>query len=403
MKLKVFLIVAFMTVAAEARAQSVVVTPDRLREGDGQTRNITLDTNAAQLTVSVSYSSDPNGSSTVLIPRFSVTDNSKDDANPQDGKIRVVLPKPFDKPGVYLIEVDRSVLKLVHESSSSSYLRQFVDWLTGPKGSERGSERKTARERIEEVTKNQSHDKLAIWTAPLPAIGEEINQESRDLKIRGALMPSWSRGGSQLACSAWRDGKWAITVYGIARTGAATQLWQWNAGASQSTDFSPAWSPNDDAIAFVRLAPDRKSDIWILQLDRNQQPKKEFKLTDIGNVQAVLGWDKDLGLVFETKTDMVGQSSWRQTWATRVTALGTGARIQPNPLSDAYNLIAGTAPVRHTVIFAQENDGPPISALYEINSSGKRWPLLIGDVCSYKSPTVSHDEKLLAFDFDCPR
>src|SRR5215211_2663409 len=104
----------------QVRAQSVVITPDRLREGDGKPREVTLEATVApgmRLTISVSYSSGPNAGSTVFIPKFSVQDNSSEDKNPQAGKIRLVLPKPFDKTGVYLIEVEepRSMLTVVHE------------------------------------------------------------------------------------------------------------------------------------------------------------------------------------------------------------------------------------------------------------------------------------------------
>ena len=392
---------ALISLAAQVRAQSVVIKPDRLREGDGKTRNVTLEANVAtgaHLSVSVSYSSDPNSGGTGFIPKFSVQDNSGEDRDPQEGKIRLVLPKAFDKTGVYLIEVDepRSTLRLVHEPNNTSYLRQFVDWLvTAAGGGQRGAGRKSALERIEEITKNQSQDKVAVWTAPLPPVGQEIDPASRSVKITTAVMPSWSRKANQIACSAWRNGKWIITAFAINRTGVATQLWQWNPQVERISDFSPEWSPNGDAIAFVRLTPDRKSDVWIVQLDKNFRPSKEVKFTNIGNVHAVLGWDKDLGLLFETKGEAAGS---RQTWATSV-----GAGAQPTALSDVYNLVRGSARLRRTVIYAHENEGPPLSALFEMDASGKRWPLLIGDYCLYKWPTVSHDEKLLAFDSDCPR
>jgi len=401
------ILIVLISLTVQVHAQSIVISPDRLREGDGKPRDITLDANVApgtRLTISVSYSSGPAAPATDFIPKFTVQDNSRDDKNPQDGKIRLVLPKAFEKIGVYLVEVEepRTIWRLVYEANNSSYLRPFVEWLAAEAGSKRGSERKSARERIEELTKTETQEMLAIWMAPLPQLGAEINPESRNLTIRAAVMPSWSRSGNRITCSVWRNGKWAITTFTINRMGAATQLWQWNSRVDQIADFSPAWSPFEDAIAFVRLTPDQKSDIWILELDRNQLPKREVKFTDIGNVQAVLGWDKDLGLVFETKADVGGQSSWRQTWATRV-GPETGAKIQPNPLSDAYKKITGTAPVRRTAIYAEEKDSWPMSALYEINSSGKRWPLLIGERCSYRWPTISADEKWLAFDFDCPR
>jgi WD40-like Beta Propeller Repeat len=401
--------VGFISLTGQVRGQSVSIRPDRLREGDGKTRDITLEASVAPgawLSISVSYSSDPSASNTSFIPKYSVQDNSGEDRNPQDGKIRLVLPKAFDKTGVYLIEVDepRSHFRVVHEPNTSSYFRQFVDRLVAAAGGgERDSEGKSALERIHEVTKVKGQDKIAIWTAPMPALGQEIDQQSPSLRIRSALMPAWSRNGNYIACSAWRNEKWIIAAYGINRTGAATQLWQWNRPIEGSSDFSPAWSPDGDAVAFVRLDKHQKSDIWILQLDRNRRPKREFKVTDIGKVQAVLGWDKDVGLLFETRKEIEGHPSSRQVWATRITIEGTAPRAEPTPLSDAYSLIRGSAPLRRTLIYAKENDSPPISVLYEMNSSGKRWPVLVGDFCSRRWPTVSHDERWLAFEFDCPR
>ena len=401
-KLLMFVIAACV---CTVQAQPVLVRPDRLREGDGKTRNITLEASVApgaRLNVAVSYSSDPSASDSTFIPTFSVQDNSSEDRNPQDGKIRLVLPKPFYKTGVYIIQVDepRSLFRLVHEPNNTSYFGQFVDWLVGAAGGgQRSSERISAVERIEEITKNKDQDKIAIWTAPMPAAGQEIEQQSLKLKIPSALMPSWSRNGKHLVCSAWRNGKWSIVTYKIDRAGTATQFWQWNSPVPGVSDFSPTWSPNGDGVVFVRLDQDRKSNIWILELDRKRRPKKEIKLTSIGNVLAVLGWEKDIGILFETRTAIEGHNSFRQTWALKPTV----PKVDITPLNDAYNLVRGSAPLRRTIIYAQENDGPPLSVLYEMNSSGKRQPLLIQESCTNRWPTVSPDEKWLAFESDCPR
>jgi len=398
-----------ISLAGQAQAQSIFIRPDRLREGDGKTRNVTLEASVvpgARLSITVSYSSDPASPTVSFIPKFVVQDNASEDRNPQDGKIRLVLPKTFDKTGVYIIEVEetRSIFRLVHEANTSSYLRQFVDWLVGAAGSgERGSEPKSAAERIEETIRINGQSNVAIWTAPMPMVGRQIGERSLRLRIRSAVMPAWASNGNYIACSAWRNGRWLIAAYTINRTGEATQLWQWSPHNDQASDFSPAWSPNGDAVAFARLNQDQRSDIWILELDRNHRPKREVKTTDLGNVQAVLGWDKDLGILFETKREIPGPSSSREVWATKTTIDGTNRDVQHIPLSDAYNMLRGSAPLRRTLIYAQENDGPPTSVVYEMNSSGKRWPLLVGDFCSHKWPTVSHDERWLAFEFYCPR
>lgn len=402
------LFATFLTLNAFAgslQAQSAVtITPDRLREGDGLTRDITVEARVdrgAQLSISVSYSSDPNTTNTGFIARFSVQDNSSRDTDPEEGKIRFVLPKAFDKKGVYLIAVDNppGIIKLVYEPNNSSYVRRIVDWLVKAAGSgQRGNKPTPAREIIEEVTTNKKQDTFAVWTVPLPAIGQQIATPQR--KIPASVQPSWSRTGNYLVCSTWRNGRWIINAYMINRTGAAIHSWQWNPRLEGTVDFSPAWSPADDAIAFVRVAPDHTSDIWILQLDRNRRPKREIKITNIGNVQAVVGWDKDLGLLFETKSQIKGYATLRQVWATNGTA-GDG-HVEPIALPDAFNNIRGNAPLRGTVIYARENAGPPRSELVEIDSNGKRWNLLLGDFCWRRSPAVSRDEKWLAFDSNCP-
>lgn len=401
---------AFVTHQGQAQAQSISIRPERLMEGDGKTRSMTLEATVApggRLSGSVNYSSSPDTSVASFIPKFTVQDNSTEDRNPENGKIRFVLQKAFDLVGVYLIEVDEPrllVFKVVHEPNNRSYFRQFVDRLIGAAGGgERGSEPKSARERIEEITNTKRQDKLAVWTATMPVVGQEVNERSLNLTIRSGLMPSWSKNGNYLACSTWRNGKWTITGYTTNGAGTTTQLWQWKPRIDGSTDFSPEWSPNDDAVAFVRLNQDQKSDVWILRLAGNHRPGMEVKLTNLGNVQSVLGWDEEIGLLFLTKSGGEGQSSSRQVWALKFAIQGKTPNAQSMPLSDAYGLVRGSAPMRKTLIYAQENDSPPVSVVYEMNSDGKRWPLLIGDTCSHKWPTISHDEKMLAFDSDCPR
>ena len=396
--------VCLISIVGQAGAQSVVIRPDRLREGDEKTRNVTLEASVApgaSLSVAVSYRSDPAAAGSSFIPKFSVQDNTSEDRDPQDGKIRLVLPRAFDRTGVYLIEIDdrREVLSLVHEPNNTSYFRQFADWLVkAAGGGERGLDPVSALERIEELTRNKGQDNVAVWIAPMPAAGQEIEPKSLKLNIRSALMPSWSRYQNHLACSAWQNGKWRIAAYAINQARVANQLWQWNSPGPGGSDFSPAWSPNGDGVVFVRLDNEQKSDIWILELDRKRRPTKEIRVTTIGNVQAILGWDKDVGIVFETKSPIDGHSSIRQVWALKPAVPTT----QVTPLSDGYSVIRGGAPKRGTLIYTVEKNSPPFSLLYEMNSSGSSRLLLVGETCTHRWPTVSSDERWLAFDSDCP-
>jgi hypothetical protein len=392
--------VALIAIAGQVQAQSVYITPDRLREGDGKTRNVTVvASSVARLSIAVTYSSSPGSSNVDFISRFVVQDNGSEDRNPQDGNIRLVLPKAFDKTGVYTITIDDThSIKLVHEANNSSYFRQFIDYLVGAAGGGvRKSNPKSGLERIADAIKTGEQNKLAIWTAPMPAAGQQIDQQSPTLSVGSAVMPSWSPKGNSIACSAWRNGKWIIAAYTIRQTGQSTQLWQWSPRNGKTSDFSPAWSPSGDAVAFVRLNEDQRSDVWILELDKSYRPKREVKVTNLGNVQAVLGWDKDLGILFETKT---GQSSSSDIWASKATTAMPDN--SPIPLSDVYSFVRGSAPLRQSVVYTQENESSPVSVVYEVSSNGKRATLLIGDSCSYRWPSVSPDEKWLVFDFDCP-
>ena len=233
----------------------------------------------------------------------------------------------------------------------------------------------------------------------MPGLGQQIDRKSLRVKITSAVMPAWSPKGNYLACSAWRNGKWIIAAYKISPTGEAKQLWQWSRPNNNSSDFSPAWSPDGHALVFVRQHQDQTSDIWMLELNRNYRPKKEVKITDTGIVQGVLGWDKDMGVLFETKQAIQGSPSERQVWASKTTKDEKRAEARQIPLSDAYNLFRGGAPRRQTLVFSQ--GGPPLSVLYEMNSVGKRWTLLVGEVCSFNWPNVSQDGRWLAFDSDC--
>lgn len=398
LRLVVAACVVLITLTSDAQTQSVVIMPDRLREGDGKTRDITLSARVAEgarVNIAVSYSADPASSPVDFIPKFAVQDNGQGDRDAQSGNVRVVLPKAFNQLGVYTIVVEGNTFKLVHERNNSSFLRQLAERLIAAAGGGQRNlmERHSAVERIIEVNKTSGQDKLAIWTAPLPPVGETIKRQSLTLRISSAVMPAWSPKGDDLACSAWRNEKWVIAAYSIKQDGDGVELWQWNPNKDKSSDFSPAWSPNGDAIAFVRLNTDLQSDIWILELDKNLRPRKEVKVTSFGNVQAVIGWDKDLGLLFETK------SGTRQMWAMKPGA----ANSSPTPLSDGYSSVRGSAPLRQTLIYAKENESPPPnSVIHEMNSSND-WPLLTGDFCWYRWPTVSRDEKWLALESDCPR
>jgi len=388
--------VVLTTITGAAQAQSVSIVPNHLREGDRKTRNVTITArgvpDGARVNISVSYSADPSSAAVDFIPQFAVQDNGPGDRDSQSGNILVVLPKAFAQLGAYTIVVGGQSFKVVHERNNSSYLRQWAEWLIGAAGGgERGGLKgPSALQRIVNTSKTSRQDKFAVWTTPLPPVGESIKAKSLTARINSAMMPAWSPKGNDLACSAWRDGRWVIAGYTIKENGDGVELWQWNPNKDKSSDFSPAWSPNGDAIAFVRLSEDQKSDIWILELDKNLRPGKEVRATSFGDVQAVFGWDKDLGLLFETKT------ATRQVWA-----LKPGAKADSTALDDFYSSVKGTAPLRKTLIYPEESDSPPPNSEIHEKNSTQAWTLLTGDFCWYRWPAISHDEKWLALDSDC--
>ena len=116
----------------------------------------------------------------------------------------------------------------------------------------------------------------------------------------------------------------------------------------------------------------------------------------MGNVQGILGWDKDLGILFETKNAIEGYGGFRQGWAVKP------PKAQITPLSDEYGRFRGGAPLRRSVFYIDEKDSPPMSTVYEVNSNGKA-KILTEANCSHRWLAVSADERWLAFDSNCPR
>ena len=387
-----------------AAAQSVVVRPDQLREGDGQTRSIVLTVKVdagAQVSVAVNYTSDPNNGSSTFIPRFTVQDNANNDRSPQAGIIELLLPKSFERTGVYIIEVDkpdaRLSLKLVHEPDNSWSVRRFFERLIAAAGGgDRHPNPESVLERIEEVTKNNEQEQVAVWIAPVPVAGQELKRASLKPIVKSALTPSWSKTGNYLVCSAWRNGKWTLAAFTVNRVGRATPLWQWSTNVTGVTDFSPVWSPNGDAIAFVRVDSDHKSDIWLLELDRNRRPKREKKVTNFGNVQAISVWHAELGILFEAKTELENRPDIQHLWAIKTPV----ANAQPILLADEFELMRGEAPRRQSVFYLEDRKGPPWSVLYEANANGK-FRVLLDESCAHRGLVVSSDERWIAFDSNC--
>ncbi len=387
--------------------QTVSIRPDQLRQGDGKTRNITLEASVPPGTVlhiSAQYNATSNAQSTNFIPRFAVQDNARGDRNPQEGKIRVVLPRAFDGLGIYLVKVDETgaLLQLVHAADNRSYFQRFADLLMNAAGGgERGTRRGTAIARLEEMERLEEQGRTAIWTAPMPTPGQAIDGNAPRLRINSAMMPAWSNKGDHIACSARHHERWVIAAYEFNQAGELTERWKWASTSVVGSDFSPVWSPDGQSIAFVRQTGDQKSDIWVLNLNKTGRPKSEVRVTKLNSVQEVFGWDKDMGIVFEVKKELEDASKVSQVWALKITGSQHATVVAQSPLPDPYRLLRGSAPRRQTLISNVGNDGPPVSVIYETKASGERWTLLIGDVCSYEWPTVSPDGRWLAFDSDC--
>lgn len=390
----------------QAAAQSVVVRPDQLREGDSQTRSITLTVNVdagAEVSVAVNYTSDPSKGSSSFIPRFTAQDNANNDRSSQAGRIELVLPKKFERTGVYIIEVDkpdvRLTLKLVHAPYNSwSFLRFFESLIVAAGGGDRDRDPnpESVLERIEVVNKNNEQEQVAVWIAPVPPAGQEINRASLKPIVKSAFTPSWSKTGNYLVCSAWRNGKWTLAAFTVNRIGRATPLWQWSSNVPAVTDFSPVWSPNGDAIAFVRVDSDHKSDLWLLELDRNRRPKREKKVTNFGNVQAISAWHADLGILFEAKTELENRPDIQHWWAIK----SPSPDAQPILLADEFELIRGMASRRRSVFYLEYRKGPPWSVLYEAKANGK-FRVLMDESCAHHGLAVSSDERWIAFDSNC--
>lgn len=388
----------------------ISLSPVRLVNGDGRSKQVTL---AADLTdgdtihIRVDYRAALNSSTVAFISSYAVRDGGSEDRDQRAGKIRVVLRRSFEQIGIYHVKIEEAgtTSTIVHEPAPS-YWSRFVDLLLGASGDG------TRSENIPSVTTrlDDRPGSTSIWTAPVPAADREIEDGDLKLGIRQAMMPSWSSSGDAIICSAWRQGKWVIAAYTIAPSGEMMERWQWSS-ANSTGDFSPAWSPDGRAIAFVRRTPARNTDVWILRLDAQRRPVSEVPVTTLNNVQQVIAWDASLGILFETVRNAGDQQQpIREVWSLEVRPdqLNRDNRRAPTfdtaravPRPSPYRQVRGRVASRNSLIL-DEQDVVPRTTVTEMTEDGRVRTILIGADCSYKWISISRDGNRLALDSDCP-
>jgi hypothetical protein len=398
------LLLLVMSISNGEGVASISVRPNHLVENDGRTRNITLEAEVSPgevLRLSVDFASNSNADTESFIQSFIVQDNGPKDSNAEPSKIRLILPKPFDRVGIYYIRVDEAgtSIEIVHQTDNRSTIKRFADWLIGSAGSGQrsGDASESASDRLDERP-----GATGVWTALMPQDDKAIDEKMLQLRFPSAMMPAWAPAGENLICSIWDRDKWILAAYKMNQNGQFSEQWKHSIQSIQGSDGSAAYAPEGNAVAFLRKSADGKSDIWILRLARDGHPESESKVTNLGRVLEILGWDKDLGILFEVEKRLADTSRVTQLWSMKVT---TGKQLsfgRQSPLPSPYRLLRGSAPQRQTIIDAIQNQSQPVSVVYEMKANGERHSLLTGNDCSYRRPTLSSSGKWLAFDSDCP-
>lgn len=387
----------------KAQVSQLTVSPARLVNGDGKPKNVTLTAalpSSASIHVAVDFRPSVGSSATQYIQSYEVRDNDGRDGDQRGGVIRTTLTRSFSDVGIYHIRVAewRTVMTVVHEPAPS-WWSSLVDQLFGASGdgtrsSEEVDDSVAARLDARPVLSS-------IRVARVPVAGHEIETVDLAVKIQAAVTPAWSRISTLLACAAWRQNRWRIAAYDFSAAGAVSEKWVWPS-ADSAGDFSPAWSPDERNVAFVRRASDNKTDIWLLYLDAQGKPVREARLTNLSNVRQLIAWDSKLGLFFEVESVVGTGARVREIWSMPVSPDGqqpAGAAVsRPDP----YRFLRGRLAGRDSVILDVQSDSPPRSEIKEKRAGRADSTLLIGGECTYWWPAVSGNGKWLALESDCP-
>lgn len=394
-------LVLLMPVNGQTKVRSASVTPDRFINGDGSSKNVTLTVelnSGKSINISVSFRSDINSPTSTFINNHQILDNGDNDNDGRSGIIRTVLPKQFDSVGIYHVRITGmgGALAVVHEPKET-WLGAFIKVLLGAaRGGTRDGEGSVIARLDEKPITN------SILVREVPKIYEEVDNSSLKLKIKSAMMPSWSSDSKKIVCTAWRSEKWLIAGYDYKINGELTENWKWNPASSNSTgDFSPVWSPDGQNVAFIRRLPDNKTDIWLLHFDNQQRPLHEVRLTNIGTIHQLIKWDPDFGILFESINRESDSSMTREVWSLEARrersqpAGNTVARTQ------SHKLLRGWVGARRSLIYDNQNSAPPLSVIREIASDGSERSLFIGANCAYRWISVSNDGALMALDSNC--
>lgn len=385
-----------------AQVSRLAVSPKNLVNGDGRPKSVALSAElppGGSIRISVDFRSGVGSSATQFIPTYEVRDNDERDTDRRGGALRTTLTRSFNDVGIYHVRVaeSRTVLTVVHEPARSSWF-SFIERLLGATGD---GERSGDQADDSITARLDSRPVLSsIWVAPLPPTGREIRATDLAVKVTRAVTPAWSRDGALLACGAWRQDRWQIAAYVLGAAGVPTEKWRWPSTDSNG-DFSPVWSPDGGNVAFVRRAPDSKTDIWLLYLDAQGSPTREARLTTLGTVRQLIAWDATMGLLFEV-VGVAGGAQVREIWSMKVDA----SRQQPAgdtfPRPDPYRFFRGRVANRNSVIVDEHDTAPPLSTVVEKRAGNADVILLTGGMCTYRWPAVSRDGKWLALESDCP-
>lgn len=253
----------------------------------------------------------------------------------------------------------------------------------------------------------------AIWTAAMPSVSRQIEENSLNLSIKSAMMPNWSPEGVMIVCRAWlaTQNRWVIAAYRAQPTGLFQgPLWVWPP-ASKGEDFSPVWAPSEVGrfVAFVRQDQNSKTDIYVLSLDpATGQPQTEQQVTSRGNVKQIVGWDTQLGILLTTTENLQTLKPVELLWAlkSKVSPFDPTKLTEPEALCVPSVSLQGRAPARNSLVVEERKPGVgdniPDFHLREYTFEGEMQQLFRSSANSDHWPSVSPNGQRLAFDSNRP-
>jgi Tol biopolymer transport system component len=210
------------------------------------------------------------------------------------------------------------------------------------------------------------------------AVAKSNGTQLKRLTNGSEANPAWSRDGTRIAFSSFRDGNWEIYVMDADGQNPA-RLTQ----SPSDLDRNPAWSPDGTRIAYSSHR-DTNNDIYVMNADGSNS----VRLTDNPANDSEPAWSPDgTKIAFTSNRD-----SYSAIWV--MNADGSGAtRLTSNNLGDSQ---PSWSPDGKRIAFSART-APAQSAVFLMNADGSDRTRFTEDLDMVGDPSWSPDGQQIAF------